>query len=171
MPQPRFQGTFRKAGEANRRRKCSERLQNIKITQKLTPHADNDESATDTDEPEHSESFTHPDYGPPAKKKLQWDEGRRIVELKVTKMLITASSKFIDVCTTSPIQWIHSVSWKVPNYAIGLSKCFRAGFYTFSRLKFKVNNGTNSCNLCFKMKTKTYLVSISIVTIHSACHC
>ena len=53
------------------------------------------------------------------------------------------------------------------------SKCFRAGFYTFSWLKLKVNKGTNSCNLCFKIKTKTYLVDlfISMVTIHSACHC
>ena len=51
------------------------------------------------------------------------------------------------------------------------SKCFHAGFYTFSRLKFKVNKGTNSCNLCFKTKTKIYLVFISMVTIHSACHC
>ena len=50
------------------------------------------------------------------------------------------------------------------------SKCFRAGFYIFSRLKFKVNKGTNSCNLSFEIKTKTYLVFISMVTIHSACH-
>ena len=37
------------------------------------------------------------------------------------------------------------------------SKCFRSGFYTFSQLKFKVNMGTNSCNLCFKIKTKDLL--------------
>ena len=55
-------------------------------------------------------------------------------------------------------------------YLLGFSKCLRAGFYTFSRLKFKVNKGTNSCNLCFKIKTKTYLVFISMVTIHSACY-
>ena len=51
------------------------------------------------------------------------------------------------------------------------SKCFRTGFYTYSRLKFEANNGTNSCNLCFKIKTKTYLVFISMVTIHSAYQC
>ena len=51
------------------------------------------------------------------------------------------------------------------------SKCFRAGFYTFSRLKFKESKGTNLCNLCFKIKTKTYLVFISMLTICSACHC
>ena len=50
------------------------------------------------------------------------------------------------------------------------SKCFRAGFYTFSQLKFKVNKGTNSCNLCFKTKAKTYLVFVSNVTSHLACH-
>ena len=41
----------------------------------------------------------------------------------------------------------------------------------FSQLKFKVNKGINLWNLCFKIKTKTYLVFISMVTIHSACHC
>ena len=39
------------------------------------------QSATNSDD-QHSESFTDPDYVPPTKKKLQWDEGRRIVELK-----------------------------------------------------------------------------------------
>ena len=51
------------------------------------------------------------------------------------------------------------------------SKCFRAGYFTFSQLKFKVNKGINTWNLCFKIKTKTYLVFISVVTIHCACHC
>ena len=51
------------------------------------------------------------------------------------------------------------------------SKCFHAGYFTFSQLKFKVNKGINLLNLCFKIKTKTYLVFISVVTIHSACHC
>ena len=51
------------------------------------------------------------------------------------------------------------------------SKCFRAGYFTFSQLKFKVNKGINLWNLCFKIKTKTYLVFISVVTIQSACHC
>ena len=51
------------------------------------------------------------------------------------------------------------------------SKCFRAGYFTFSQLKFKVNKGINIWNLCFKIKTKTYLVFISVVTIHSVRHC
>ena len=59
----------------------------------------------------------------------------------------------------------------VQTLVLVFSKCFRAGFYTFSRLQFKVNKGTNSCNLCLKIMTKTYLVFISMVTIHSACHC
>ena len=42
------------------------------------------------------------------------------------------------------------------------SKCFPAGFGAFSTLKFKVIEGT---------KTKTYLVFISMVVIHSVCHC
>ncbi len=89
MPQPRFKGRFRKAGEANRRKKCSDRLHNINSL-KHTPLADTDESqlaeeqqtVSNIDDKD-NESVTDPDNGPPAKKKLQWDEGRRIVELKV----------------------------------------------------------------------------------------
>ena len=44
--------------------------------------AERQQTATDLDE-KRSESFTDPDYEPLAKKKLQRDEGRRIVELKV----------------------------------------------------------------------------------------
>ncbi len=43
MPQPRFKGRFRKAGKANRRKKCSDRLHNINSL-KHTPLADTDES-------------------------------------------------------------------------------------------------------------------------------
>ena len=73
--------------------------------------------------------------------------------------IITWSNTFYLACTVNLLR------------LLVFSKYFRAGFYTFSRLKFKVNKGTNSCNLCFKIKTKTYLVFISMVMIHSACHC
>ena len=56
-------------------------------------------------------------------------------------------------------------------FLLVFSKCFRAGFGAFSTFKFKVIEGTNQCYLGFKIKTKTYLVFISIVVIHSACHC
>ena len=51
------------------------------------------------------------------------------------------------------------------------SKCFRDEFRAFSTFKSKVIEGTNYCYLWFKIKTKTYLVFISMVVIHSACHC
>ena len=60
---------------------------------------------------------------------------------------------------------------QLPLLLLDFSKCFRAGYFIFSQLKFKVNKGINLWNLCFKIKTKTYLVFISVVTIHSACHC
>ena len=41
----------------------------------------------------------------------------------------------------------NSAKTKLPDkplhYVIGLFKCFRAGYFTFSQLKFKVNKGIN----------------------------
>ena len=73
----------------------------------------------------------------------------------------------IHATTSAAIVQLHLLSLLI----LVFSECFRAGFYTFSLLKFKVNKGTNSCNFCFKIKTKTYLVFISMVTIHFAYHC
>ena len=46
------------------------------------------------------------------------------------------------------------------------SKCFCAGFLTFSMFKYRGKEGTNSCKLCVIFKLKTYLVFISGVVIH-----
>ena len=41
------------------------------------------------------------------------------------------------------------------------SKCFRAGFGTFSTLKYRVKGSTNSRKLCVLLKLQTYLIFIS----------
>ena len=42
-----------------------------------------------------------------------------------------------------------------------------AAFLTFI---YRVNRGTNACNLCVIIKLKTYLIFISGVVVHSVCH-
>ena len=50
------------------------------------------------------------------------------------------------------------------------SKCFRAEFEAFPKLKYSVKGGTNSSKLCIILVLKTYLIFISRVVVHSLGH-
>ena len=83
--------------------------------------------------------------------------------------------KLVRVCTFLMIPVLSKDIWHVLSdfllfssylHILVFSKCIHAGYYTFSQFKFKVNNRINLWKLCFKIKTNTYLVFISVVTIH-----
>ena len=55
--------------------------------------------------------------------------------------------------------------------SIGLFKMFLRWIWGIFNIQIQSDRGHKLMLLCFKIKTKTYLVFISMVVIHSACHC
>ena len=49
-------------------------------------------------------------------------------------------------------------------------QCFLGGFGAFSTFQYRVKDGTYPCNLGVISKLETYLIFISGVVVHLACH-
>ena len=56
-------------------------------------------------------------------------------------------------------------------FYIGLFKILSRWMSRIFNDQIQSKRGLTLINLCFKIKTKTYLVFISMVEIHSVCHC
>ena len=56
------------------------------------------------------------------------------------------------------------------HFLLVFSNCFHSWFWGFLTFKYRVKGGTNSCNLSGILKLKAYLIFISGVVVHSACH-